>query len=302
MITKDSKVLITGCGGMLGEAVYGEFFQKCIVLATDIDLNEPWLKMLDVRNKDEVIRVVNEFNPDYIIHLAALTDMEYCEKNLDNAYQTNTLSVLYLSREATKRNIPFLFISTAGIFDGEQNFYKEDDLPNPLSVYGRTKYLGELLALSIKKSIVIRAGWMMGGGPKKDKKFVNKIISQLKSGKKDIFALEDKLGVPCYTYDLARSIYYLLDQDLYGLYHGACEGNSSRYDVAEHMLHCLDTDGNIKLHKVTSDFFKKDYFAPRPYSEQLVNTALKQINPALTRDWRVCLEEYLAKFNWGLDI
>lgn len=298
MIKKDSRVLITGCGGMLGEGVYKEFFGKCNVLATDIDLNEDWLGMLDVRKKDEVEKVVNDFNPDYIIHLAALTDMEYCEKNIEDAYKTNSESVLFLSREANKKNIPFLYISTAGIFDGEQETYKEDDLPNPLSIYGRSKYFGELIARSVPKSIVIRAGWMMGGGPVKDKKFINKIIKQINKGNKKIFALSDKLGVPCYTYDLARSIYYLLDSEKFGLYHGACDGEASRYEVVEHMLQTLKLDGKVELVRVDKDYFKEEYFAPRPYSEILVNNNLKKLDNSLTRDWKICLDEYLYKFDW----
>ena len=300
MITKDSRILITGCGGMLGEGVYKQFADKSTVLATDIDLNEKWLELLDVRNKSDVIKTIEEFQPDYIVHLAALTDMEYCEQNLPNSYQTNTESVLFLSHQAFKRDIPFLYISTAGIFDGESDAYHEHDQPHPLSIYGKSKYFGEVVTKNIPKSIVIRAGWMMGGGPKKDKKFINKIITQLKDGKKELFVVDDKLGTPCYTYDLAKSIYYLLDTEQYGVYHGACDGAASRYDVAEHLLQLLGLSDEVKLTKVASDHFKTDYHAPRPYSEKLVNNKLKALNPDLTRDWKVCLNEYVNKFDWGV--
>lgn len=298
MITKDSKVLVTGCGGMLGEAVYAEFADKCTLLATDIDLNEDWLSPLDVRDKEEVARVVSDFSPDYIIHLAALTDMEYCEANAVDAYKTNAEGALFLSREALKKDIPFLYISTAGIFDGQKDSYHEDDIPNPLSMYGRTKHFGELISLSIPKSVVIRAGWMMGGGPKKDKKFIHKIIKQLASGKKEVFALTDMYGVPCYTHDLAKSIYHLLDTNAYGLYHGACDGAASRHDVAKHLLNVLGLQKKITLHKVDKDYFKGEYFAPRPPSEVLVNNKLRQLHSGLTRDWKVCLEEYLQRPEW----
>ncbi len=298
MITPKSRVLITGCGGMLGEGVYKQFADKCTVLATDIDLNEDWLKLLDVRKKNDVIATIEQFQPDYIVHLAALTDMEYCEKNFEDSYRTNTESVLFLGHQAFKRDIPFLYISTAGIFDGEKDLYNEDDQPNPLSIYGKSKFFGELIAKSFPKSIVIRAGWMMGGGPKKDKKFINKIIAQLKAGKKELHVVDDKLGTPCYTYDLAKSIYYLLDTEQYGVYHGACEGAASRYDVAEYLLQLLVLNEKVKLTKVASDYFKVDYHAPRPYSEKLVNNKLKALNPDLTRDWKVCLKEYIERFDW----
>lgn len=300
MITKESRVLITGCGGMLGEGVYKQFSDKCVVLATDIDLNEEWLGLLDVRKKDDVIKTIEAFRPDYIVHLAALTDMEYCEQNFEDSYRTNTESVLFLGHQAFRRDIPFLYISTAGIFDGEQDEYHEHHQPHPLSVYGKSKYFGEVIAKSIPKSVVIRAGWMMGGGPTKDKKFINKIIKQLKEGKRELFVVSDKHGTPCYTYDLAGSIYHLLDNEHYGLYHGACEGSGSRYDVAQYLLELLGLSGDVKLTEVDSDHFKKDYFAPRPFSEKLVNNKLKALNPELTRDWKICLEEYVNKFDWDI--
>ena len=298
MITKDSKVLITGCGGMLGEGVYKQFADRSNVLATDIDLNEPWLTLLDVRKKDDVIKTIEAFQPDYIVHLAALTDMEYCEQNFEDSYRTNTEGVLFLGHQAFKRDIPFLYISTAGIFDGEQDEYHEHHQPHPLSVYGKSKYFGEVITKNLPKSIVIRAGWMMGGGPKKDKKFINKIIMQLRAGKKELHVVDDKLGTPCYTYDLAKSIYYVLDNEEYGVYHGACDGAASRYDVAEYLLELLGLQDEVKLTKVDSSHFKVDYHAPRPYSEKLVNNRLKELNPDLTRDWKVCLKEYVEKFDW----
>ncbi len=298
MITKKSKVLITGCGGMLGEGVYKEFSEKCNVLATDIDLNEKWLSYLDVRDKKAISNICKKFKPDYIVHLAAHTDMEYCEKNPEDAYKTNAESTIFLSYEATRMNIPFLYISTAGVFDGEKKAYKEDDRPNPLSMYAKSKYFGELVARNTPKSIIIRAGWMMGGGPKKDKKFVNKIIKQINKGNKEIFALTDKEGVPCFTYDLAKSIYYLLSREKYGVYHGACKGEATRYDVAKYMLQLLKLEKKIKLIKVKADYFQEEYFAPRPASEILVNTRLSKLDKSLTRDWKVCLKEYMEEFKW----
>jgi dTDP-4-dehydrorhamnose reductase len=298
MIKNNSKVLITGCGGMLGEAVYHLFNEKTKVLATDINVNEDWLSYLDVRDKDAVGGTVKDYNPDVIIHLAALTDMEFCEKEVINAYKTNTESVQFLSREASSRNIPFVYISTAGIFDGEKDSYSEDELPNPLSIYGKSKYYGERVALGIPKSIVIRAGWMMGGGPKKDKKFVNKIIKQINSGSKELFVVSDKHGTPCYTYDLAKSIFYLINNERYGVYHGICEGGASRFEVAEYLLKILGLEKEIKLNKVDSGYYNKEYFASRPFSEKLINNNLKKLDSSLTRDWKVCMREYVERFDW----
>ena len=103
---------------MLGEAVYQVFAEKCQVLATDIDLNESWLSMLDVRNKDEVAKVCEAFNPDYIVHLAALTDMEQCEREFENALRLiqnqcsmwRTRRLLVVFRSCTFRPPVFLMV------------------------------------------------------------------------------------------------------------------------------------------------------------------------------------------------
>jgi len=292
------KILITGCGGMLGEAVYAELKDKYKVYATDIDLNESWLSYLDVRLADDIDKIFKKIKPDAVLHLAALTDMEYCELHPEQAYDTNFMGAYNIARAAKKQKAPFVYISSAGIFDGKKQNYNEEDAPNPLSVYARSKYAGELAALAIPKSIVIRAGWMMGGGPKKDKKFINKIIKQIRSGAKQLHIVDDKMGTPTYTYDLAKIIHHLLKNKLYGIYNGTCDGGGSRLDVAKAILKNLKLDKKVGIKVVSSEYFHKEYFAPRPYSEKLINSKIKSINPALAADWRKCLKEYLNKFEW----
>lgn len=227
--------------------------------------------------------------------------MEYCETRPQEAYKVNDEGTKNLALFAERQNIPFVYISSAGIFDGKKEEYSENDTPNPLSVYGKSKYVGELVAKSLLKSIVIRAGWMMGGGPVKDKNFINKIIKQLRNGAKEIKVVNDKFGTPTYTYDLAKIIDYLLSNELYGLYHGVCEGGGSRYDIASLILKVLDLDKKVTAQAVDSEYFRESYFAPRPASEKLVNLRLKEVGANITRDWRECVEEYIKQFDWNLD-
>jgi dTDP-4-dehydrorhamnose reductase len=299
-MNNNSKILITGCGGMLGEAVYAELKDKYKVYATDIDLNEPWLNLLDVRSTEDIDKSFKKVKPDIVIHLAALTDMEYCELNPKHAYNVNFIGTYKMVCASIKRNIPFVYISSAGIFDGKKQNYSEIDIPNPLNVYASSKYAGELAAITNPKTIVVRAGWMMGGGPKKDKKFVNKIIKQINSGAKELFIVKDKLGTPTYTYDLARTIRYLLENNLYGLYNGACDGGGSRFDVAKSILKNLKLNEKISIKVVDSKYFHKEYFATRPFSEKLINYKIKSINSSLVNDWRKCLKDYLNKFEWKI--
>ena len=178
------KIYIAGCGGMLGEAFYQQFKEDYIIKCTDKDVNESWLSYLDFRDFSAYKKDINDFKPDYLFHLGAYTDLEFCELNADETYNTNTLSVenaVFISNEL---NIPLLYISTAGIFDGEKEIYDDWDQPNPLGVYARSKYMGERYVVeNARRYLVCRAGWMMGGGPGKDKKFIQKLMKQLKDSK-----------------------------------------------------------------------------------------------------------------------
>ena len=138
------KILMTGCGGMLGEAFYHHFKEKFNIYCTDIDLNEEWLNFLDFRDYEKYFQIVESFSPDYIFHLGAHTDLEYCEKNPDDTYLTNYFSVENATIIANKFDIPLIFISTAGIFDGKKDVYDDWDIPNPLGHYARSKFLSEI--------------------------------------------------------------------------------------------------------------------------------------------------------------
>jgi len=184
---KEVRIYIAGCGGMLGEAFYQHFNSEHEVKCTDKDVNEPWLSFLDFREFAAYEKSVKAFQPDYLFHLGAYTDLEYCEKNADDTYETNTLAVEHAVYIANQLDVPLLYISTAGIFDGSKELYDDWDLPNPLGVYARAKYMGERFVVeNARRYLVCRAGWMMGGGPKKDKKFIQKLMKQLKDGKREL--------------------------------------------------------------------------------------------------------------------
>ena len=294
IIEKKTKVFITGCGGMLGDAVYKYFKEKTTVIASDIDVNSDWLTFLDVRDYSDYRVQALRFNPDVIIHLAALTDLEYCETHIDEAYNTNTKSVENAVSIAREIGATLVYISTAGIFNGEQDYYDDWATPDPINVYGRSKYLGEIFVeKNYDKYFVCRAGWMMGAGPKKDKKFVNKIMKQIESGTIELNVVDDKLGTPTYTYDFAHNVFELLKTPFYGIYNMVCSDDCSRYDVATEIVSILNRTGKIKINKVKSDFFKKEYFAPRPSSEKLINTKLQLRDINVMGEWKARLKEYV---------
>ena len=288
------KIYIAGCGGMLGQAFYEKFRQEYDVKCTDIDVNEDWLSFLDFRDFEKYKKDVVDFKPDYLFHLGAYTDLEFCEENVEDTYDTNTTSVenaVYISNEL---DIPLLYISTAGIFDGQKDIYDDWDTPNPLGAYGRSKYMGERFVLeNSNRSLVCRAGWMMGGGPDKDKKFIQKLMAQIKNGKQELFIVNDKDGTPTYTHDFASNVKLLIEKEYWGLYNMVCGGQTSRFEVAEELISILGLDNKVRLTAVSSDYFKEIYFAERPPNERLINRKLMIRNLDIMQDWRVALKKYI---------
>ena len=288
------KIFLSGVGGMLGEAFYKIFSKKYKLKCTDKDVNENWLEYLDFCNSENYKLLVEKFSPNYLFHIGAFTDLEFCEKNQSETFRTNTESVKTAVAISNNLNIPLLYVSTAGIFDGLKEFYDENDIPKPMGVYAVSKYEAEKFVVeNCKKYLICRAGWMMGGGPKKDKKFIQKIIKQIKDGKKELFIVDDKFGTPTYTYDFAKNTEALIATNNFGLYNMACEGNTSRYEVTEEILKILNLENSIRLTKVNSDYFSKTFFAKRPNSENLLNKKLNTIGLNLMRPWQVTLKEYL---------
>ncbi|MDC6389774.1 NAD(P)-dependent oxidoreductase [Maribacter sp. PR1] len=291
------RIYIAGSGGMLGEAFYTQFKDQYDIKCSDKDVNETWLSYLDFRDFNAYKKEVEEFKPDYLFHLGAYTDLEFCEEHVDDTYATNTMAVENAVYLANAMDIPLLYISTAGIFDGKQDLYDDWDLPNPLGVYARSKYMGErFVCENAKRFVICRAGWMMGSGPKKDKKFIQKLMKQLKDGKKELFIVNDKDGTPTYTHDFAKTVKNLIEKEYWGLYNCVCGGETSRLEVAEELVKLLKLEDEIKITSVSSDHFKDVYYAERPPSERLITKKLDLRGVNEMRDWRIALKEYIENY------
>lgn len=289
-----TKIYIAGSGGMLGQAFHAVFRDGFELRCTDKQVDEPWLDFLDFRDLDAYRRDVQDFRPDWLFHLGAHTDLEYCERNVEDAYRTNTTSVENAVWIANALDVPLLYISTAGIFDGSKDTFDDWDQPNPLGHYARSKYAGELyVTQNARRHLVCRAGWMMGGGPRKDKKFVAKLMKQLKAGRTELDVVSDKLGTPTYTVDFAANVRALLEAGHWGLYNMVCEGVTSRLEVAHELVRVLGLAERVRINEVGSDFFKAEFFAPRPDSERLVNRKLSLRHMNRMRDWQSALREYV---------
>src|SRR3989338_2663401 len=186
---RKKRVLILGASGMLGAALREQFGKKYEVLATSLRPVDTDVQQLDARNVEAVEQVIASFRPQYVVHAVAITNLEQCEKNMADAYTTNALSAKYAAQLATKYGAKMVYVSSSSVFDGTKKRYLDKDEANPINVYGLTKHMGALMTEYYNPDhLILRAGWMMGGGSAKDKKFVSKIVEQIVAGNKTIHA------------------------------------------------------------------------------------------------------------------
>lgn len=265
-----SKTLITGAGGMVGS--YVDFGFK-----TD-------QKDLDVTNLEQVMAIVKKYKPKAIIHLAALTDVDQCERDPNLAYLVNSIGAYHVALAAKSIGAKMVYISTAGVFDGKKKTpYTEKDKPNPMNFYGRSKYLGEVLVREVLDDYIIgRVCWMFGGGKSQDKKFLAKILAQ--AHKPEIKAVKDQYGSPTFGKDLVGAVKKLLEMDARGIFNLANSGVCSRYEYAREIVASAKLP--IKVTPVQLSYFKSD--AVRTTNEGLIS------KKKLTRPWQEAVREYIA--------
>ncbi|MES2087680.1 MAG: NAD(P)-dependent oxidoreductase [Patescibacteria group bacterium] len=271
------KILITGSNGMVGS--YIDFGIK-----TDRDT-------LDVTNLEAVMSAVRKHQPKVILHLAALTDLDVAEKNPTLAYHINTIGTYNIALAAREVKAKLVYISSTGVFDGTKKTpYTEKDVPNPKNYYGHSKFAGELIIQSLLKDYIIARGcWMFGGGPTLDKKFISKIVAQLKNPEtKEIKALNDVHGSPTFGKDIVEALKKLILKDATGIFHLTNAGNCSRFDVAKIIVKVLKP--SVKVIGVTGDYFNLP--AKRVTNESATSRV------SLLRPWQEALEEYL-KSEWS---
>jgi len=297
------RIYITGAAGMLGGAVCSEFARSGEVRGSDLFPDDSRLECVDVTDFAVFEAAVRSFQPDLLINLAARTDLEDCERHPEAAWLTNALGADNAATIAQRFDIPLIQVSTAGIVQGTENAYNDFHQPSPLGVYAKSKYQSERLVQSLcHKHYIVRAGWMMGGGPAKDKKFINKLFRQIVAGATELKVVSDKFGTPTYTVPFALGLRLLCASGLYGTYNQVCEGECSRYEVALEFVRLLGLDTHIKVTPVTSEHFREEYFAPRPPSEKLVNMKLHARGFRHMPHWRDALREYSREFKAALPI
>ncbi len=277
---------MTGAGGMVGSyfATLSDSFGETLDL-TDIDT-------LDVRDLEQLRRRVSSGKYSTVIHLAAETDVDRCEREPLHAHSTNAVGTQNVALACQDANVVMVYTSTAGVFggDGAPGPFTENDQPHPANVYGLSKLVGERhVERLLRKYFIVRPGWMMGGNLK-DKKFVAKILAQVREGR-DIAAVDDKVGSPTFARELVFGIRDLLASGRFGLYHMTNHGVCSRYDVACHIVSFLGAP--MRVSRVNSAYFPLP--APRANSEAMRNLNLELIGLDHMSRWQDALDDYLRE-------
>jgi dTDP-4-dehydrorhamnose reductase len=281
------KMFVTGAGGMVGSYVRDVFEQWDLTL-TDL---VPGCERLDVTKADDVKRAIQSAGPDVVLHLAAATDVDRCQRDPEWAHRSNALGAENVARACEDAGVTLVYVSTGSVFPGGQaEPYAETDEPAPVNAYATAKLAGErAVAAVVSRRYIVRAGWMMGGGAR-DTKFVGKMAELIAAGRTPLRAVADMWGTPTYARDLLGGIDRLLATNAYGLYHVGNAGHCTRYDMA---LAIRDSLGrpDIVVEPVDSSVFPLP--APRPRSEAIRSVALARLGIA-PRPWRDALHAYVA--------
>lgn len=281
-------ILVTGSNGALGSSV------KKIFSKSDWQLLLPSHVKLDVSNFSKVTEYFRKASPNIVLHMAAITNVDYCEAHASETYKVNTDATKHLVKECRKFNIPFYFISTGAVFSGtKQSPYTEVDKLKPINIYGKSKLRAEREIIKYKNHCIIRTGWLIGGS-KRDKKFISFILKQIKQKKKEIKVVTHIYGSPTLTDDLAKVIMKLIKKNARGTFHVVNKGVASRIDITKEVLKILNIK-NIKIIPVKLGYFHEK--AKRPKMEALKSIRLKRIGITELPSWQYSLKKYLLSLS-----
>jgi len=274
------KIMIIGSEGMLGHDLVD-------VLSVEHEISTTTIDTLDITDIDKTIKTVKKNNPDVLVHAAAFTDVDGSESNPDLAYKVNAIGTRNVAVACKEANCAMVYICTDYVFDGTGTKpYREYDQTKPLGVYGKTKHVGEVYVRDIlDKFYVVRTAWLYGyHGPN----FVSTML-KLAENNSTINVVNDQVGSPTYTVDLANAIARIIKRPAYGIYHVTNSEQCSWYDFAREIFTQAGIEVNVK--PVTTEEFPRP--APRPKYSVLEHYSWKMEGYPEMRSYKEALADYL---------
>lgn len=276
------RVLVTGVKGQLGYDVMNELASRGIE-GVGVDVEE-----MDVTDAKACETVINEVKPDAVIHCAAYTAVDAAEDNLELCRKVNAEGTRNIAKVCKALDIKMMYLGTDYVFNGEgERPWEPDDHREPLNVYGLTKYEGEIaVEQNVRKYFIVRIAWVFGVNGK------NFIKTMLRLGKEkgEVSVVDDQIGSPTYTYDLARLLVDMIQTDRYGRYHATNEGSCSWYEFARDIFRQAGMD-EVRVTPVDSSGFPAKAKRPknsRMSKEKLVENGFEKMPP-----WEDALGRYL---------
>jgi dTDP-4-dehydrorhamnose reductase len=268
-MVEKAKTLILGAKGMLGHDL-------CSVFPYAVQWGH---EELDITDKDCVFKKIINLKPSLVINAAAYTRVDDAESNKELAFKVNADAVGYIAKACNTINADLIHFSTDYVFDGKKRGYAEDDMKNPLNTYGASKSKGEdLLMAGTKRYYLIRTSWLFG---RHGNNFVETVLRLAKEREK-ITIVDDQIGSPTYTKDLAEKIKELLGKP-YGIYHITNDGICSWFEFAKEIIKLKNL--NVEVVPIKSSQLKRA--ALRPRCSILLNNKLSKM-----RYWKDALNEY----------
>ena len=276
-------ILITGAKGQLGydfQRLFDEIKEEYI--ATDVD-------DLDITNIEKVREFVKDKDITLIINCAAYNNVDKAEDEVELCKKLNTYAPRDLATVAKEIEAEYITYSTDFVFDGEKKIpYTEEDIPNPLSVYGKSKYDGEKEVLRVKPdSFVVRTSWVFGIS---NNNFNKQVISWSKN-REELSIVDDQISSPTYSKDLAYYSWELIKTKKYGLYHLSNAGEISKYDQAKYVLEQIGWQGKLNRAK-TKDFNLK---AKRAEFTKLDSSKLEKAIGKKIPSWQNGIDRFLEE-------
>lgn len=276
------RILVTGVKGQLGYDVVNELTKRGIE-AIGVDIEE-----MDITDPVSVDKVIKDAAPDAVIHCAAYTAVDAAEENEELCRKVNAEGPQNIANVCKELDIKMVQISTDYVFGGEgTHFWRPEDACEPQSVYGRTKYDGELAVRNtLEKYFIVRIAWVFGIN---GKNFVKTMLNLAKTHD-TIRVVNDQFGSPTYTYDLARLLVDMVLTDKYGIYHATNEGTCSWYEFACSIFKEAGVDVNV-IPVTTAEYGAK---AKRPANSRMDNNKLTENGFEKLPAWQDALARYVA--------
>lgn len=284
------KIFVTGVKGQLGFDVVNELNKRGHE-PIGVDIDE-----LDITKEQDVRTMLDVVRPDGVIHCAAWTAVDDAEDNRDKVMEVNAKGTEYIAKACKDLDIPMIYISTDYVFNGQGTEpWKPEDKREPLNVYGESKYQGELAVEELlDKYYIVRIAWVFG---QNGKNFVDTMLNLGKTHDK-LTVVDDQLGTPTYTYDLARLLVDMIETDKYGTYHVTNEGGFiSWYDFTVEIIKQAreydETYKNVEVFPVGSDAYPAK--AKRPSNSRMNKSKLVENGFKPLPDWKDALSRYLEE-------